>query len=332
MLRVHVERWPIAEPFTIARGSKTEAAVVVVTLDDGTTLGRGEAVPYARYGESVHDVVEAVRALSPRIEPVLNADPTLSAAWAEVATLAPGAARNVLDLALWDLRAKRSGRSVAALNGRPEPRPVETAFTLPIRDPDTTRHLAAQESARPLLKVKVGSAGDLERIRAAREGAPHSRLIVDANEGWDLATLAALVPTLSDLRVELIEQPLPAGDDAVLASFDSPVPLCADESFHGSPAALDRLAGRYDAVNVKLDKQGGLTAALEAVRRARELDLSVMVGCMVATSLAIAPAVLLAQDADWADLDGPLLLTSDREAGLRFEGSFVHPPTAALWG
>jgi L-alanine-DL-glutamate epimerase-like enolase superfamily enzyme len=333
---VAVERWPLAAPFTIARGEKREAAVVVVTLGEGGARGRGEAVPYARYGESVDGVVAAVRAAAPAVTRRLaeaGGAPIPARIAHAVAELSPGAARNAIELALWDREAKRAGRPVGALAGLPPPRPVASAYTLPIRDPETTRRLAARERDRPLLKLKVGAAGDdLERVRAARAGAPDARLIVDANEGWDRPTLERLAPALAALGVELIEQPLPAQDDGALATFDSPVPICADESFHGEPAALDALAGRYGAVNVKLDKQGGLGPALAAVRRARALGLSVMLGTMVATSLAVAPAVLLAPAADWADLDAPLFLARDRAPGLRFEGSTVHPPERALWG
>ncbi|HJL17957.1 MAG TPA: N-acetyl-D-Glu racemase DgcA [Sandaracinaceae bacterium LLY-WYZ-13_1] len=325
-LDVEVERWPLAAPFTIARGSKSEAVVVVVTLeDDDGVRGRGEAVPYPRYGETPDGVRDAIRGLADAVHDGL--DRRTLTDW-----LPAGAARNALDLALLDLEAKRTGRPAWRLAGLETPTPLTSAYTLPIRDPETSRAVAARERHRPLLKLKVEASGTLERVRAVREAAPDSRLIVDANEGWDLAALRRAAPQLARLGVELIEQPLPAGDDASLAGWESPVPICADESFRGEPALLDGLAARYDAVNVKLDKQGGLTTAREAVTRARALGLDVMVGTMVATSLAVAPAVLLAGEARWADLDGALFLARDRTPGLRFDGAVVHPPTAALWG
>ena len=328
--RAAVERFGLREAFTIARGSKTEAVVVVATITDGARVGRGECLPYARYGETPDEVARTIEACAASLGGRLDRRSLLGA-------LPPGAARNALDLALLDLEAKRTGAPVHELVGLPAPRPITSVYTLPIRDPDVTRAMAAAEARRPILKLKLGAGDDLARVSAAREGAPTSTLLVDANEGWDRPTLDRMGPALSALGVALIEQPLPARDDAALDGYEGPVPLCADESFHGEPDALDALSGRYAAVNVKLDKQGGLTSAIAAVSRARALGLGVMIGTMVASSLAVAPAVLLAaavagEDGCFADVDGPLFLSHDRPHGLRFEGSIVHPPSRALWG
>ena len=309
--RVAVERWPLREPFTIARGAKTEAVVVVVELSADGCVGRGEAVPYARYGEDPASVVAAI----------------------ESGGSLRGAAAAAVDAATIDLERARAGERAWEWLGLDAPAPVPILFTIPIRDPDTTRAMAAREHRRPILKLKLGGDDDLARVRAARQGSPDARLIVDCNEGWDLATLERLAPPLAELGVELIEQPIPAADDAALDGWDGPIPLCADEGFVGDASGLDALVGRYAAVNVKLDKAGGLRPAIACLRRARALGLRVMVGSMVATSLAVAPAVLLAQSADWADLDAPLYLARDREPGLRFDDdSRVHPPPDGLWG
>ena len=324
-LTVVSETWPMAGTFTISRGSRTHVQVVLVELRDGRSVGRAECVPYPRYGESVDGVMEQVRAAAAGIE----------GGWtrADLAReMPPGAARNALDCALWDLEAGRQGTTVHELAGRPAPGPLTTAYTLSLGTPETMGAAAKAESGRPLLKLKLaGDGGDVERVRAVREGAPDSRLIVDANEGCSAAGLASLMSALAELGVDLIEQPLPAGEDAALADLEHPVPLCADESCHTADD-LGRLADRYEAVNIKLDKTGGLTAALELEDRARAEGLRVMVGCMVGTSLAMAPAVLAAQGADWVDLDGPLLLARDREPGLRYEGSTVEPAGPELWG
>ena len=323
-LAVATERWPLAKPFTISRGSKTEAVTVVVALTDAGIVGRGESVPYARYGESVEGVIAAIEGLRPRLEAGLDR-PELQA------VLPPGAARNAVDCALWDLDAKAAGRTVAALAGLPGPKPVTTAYTLSLDSAAAMGAAARAESSRPVLKLKVGGADDLDRIRAVHEGAPRARLILDANEGWNEADYRRLTPALASLGVELIEQPFPADRDAVLADLPHPIPVCADESCHDR-ASLARLRGRYDAINVKLDKTGGLTEGLALVAAARGEGLGIMVGSMVATSLAMAPAILLAQQASWVDLDGPLLLARDRVPGLTYAGSVVRPAPAELWG
>ncbi|MCY3739003.1 MAG: dipeptide epimerase [Gemmatimonadaceae bacterium] len=324
-LTVVSETWPMAGTFTISRGSRTHVEVVLVELRDGPSVGRGECVPYPRYGESVDGVMEQLRGAAAGIE----------GGWtrSELAReVPPGAARNALDCALWDLEAGRRGTTVHELAGRPAPGPLTTAYTLSLGAPEAMGAAATAESRRPLLKLKLaGDGGDVDRVRAVREGAPESRLIVDANEGCTADGLPSLMDHLAGLGVALIEQPLPADEDGALAVLEHPVPLCADESCH-TAADLRRLRDRYEAVNIKLDKTGGLTAALELEDRAREAGLRVMVGCMVGTSLAMAPAVLAAQGAEWVDLDGPLLLARDREPGLRYEGSTVEPAAPELWG
>jgi len=323
-LSVGAESWPLRKPFAIARGTKTTAEVVVAEITDGSMTGRGECVPYPRYGETASDVVAAIEALAPAIADGLDRD-TLADA------LPAGAARNAVDCALWDLEAKTAGRRAWNLAGVAAPEPAVTAETIAL---GTVEGMAADAMAlagRPLLKVKVGREAAVERMRTVRAAAPNVRLVVDANEGWDLETLHAVGDDLAALGVEMIEQPLPAGVDDGLDADACPVPLCADESCH-TAADLDRLAGRYRLVNVKLDKTGGLTGALHLARAARDAGFGIMVGCMVGTSLAMAPATLLTGFADVVDLDGPLWLARDRNPGLRFEGGTVFPPDAALWG
>ncbi len=322
---VREESFPIAGSFTISRGTKTVTHVLVVELGDGDAAGRGECVPYARYGESM----ASVRAQVDGLAGCLREGTTRT----EVARLLPaGAARNAIDCALWDLQTKLLGTTVHELAGCEAPRPVVTAFTLSLDRPAAMGEVARRQAARPLLKLKLaGDDDDMARVAAVRAGAPHARLIVDANEGGSAATVGQMVDRLADLQVALVEQPLPANDDDILADIEHAVPLCADESCHTS-ADIVRLSTRYDAVNIKLDKTGGLTEALQLRDRAREAELQIMVGCMLATSLAMAPALLVAQGADFVDLDGPLLLARDREPGLRFEGSLIHPATAVLWG
>ena len=324
--RLHVTKrsWPLAQPFVISRGSKTTADVVVAELHDGDSQGRGECVPYPHYGESVDSVFEALEKMKGAVFSGLNRESLQEA-------MPPGAARNALDAAFWDIEAKRAYCSVADLLGLAPLKPVTTAYTLSLDTPERMGEAAAAQRGRPLLKLKVTGDGDLERVRAVRENAPASRLIVDANEGWTPAYFEKLAPVLATLGVELIEQPLPADNDDALAELPHPIPVCADESCHVA-ADLDRLAGKYDAVNIKLDKTGGLTEALKLAAAARERGFSIMVGCMIGTSLSMAPALLVAQQASVVDLDGPLLLAADRNQGLRYEGSLVHPPNPKLWG
>jgi L-alanine-DL-glutamate epimerase-like enolase superfamily enzyme len=323
-LTVRVERWPIAGAFTISRGAKTEATVVVAELSDGQWRGRGECVPYGRYDETVEGVVQAIEEMGAAIASGLDRDALQRA-------MPPGAARNALDCAFWDLAAKQAGRPAHQLAGLGQPKALVTAYTISLGTPAAMAAAAETAAARPLLKVKLGGAGDPARIAAVRHAAAQSELIVDANEGWTPDNLAANLAACAEAGVTLVEQPLPADRDELLARIEHLCPICADESVRGR-ASLPALVGRYDAVNIKLDKTGGLTEALSLAEEAERLGFSLMVGCMVATSLAMAPAVLLAQRARVVDLDGPLLLARDRAEGLRYEGSLVHSPTAALWG
>lgn len=323
-LAVARETWPIRGAFTISRGSRTATELVVAELRAGGAVGRGECMPYPRYGETVEGVMAAIGELRWRLDAGLDREGLQGA-------LPPGAARNALDCAFWDLEAKRAGRPAWALAGLDAPGPLTTAYTLSLDSPEAMGAAAAENATRPLLKLKLSGAGDLDRVAAVRAGAPHARLIVDANEGWTAAELEVFAPRLADLGVTMIEQPLPAAADGALATLDRPIPVCADESCHDT-ASLDHLAGRYEMINIKLDKTGGLTEALRLRAAARDRGFGIMVGCMIATSLAMAPATLIAQGAEVVDLDGPLLLTEDRPHGLHFEGSRVDPPEPVLWG
>jgi L-alanine-DL-glutamate epimerase-like enolase superfamily enzyme len=324
-LALCAETWPLASAFRISRGSRTETEVVVATLTDGACTGRGECMANPRYGESPQAIVATLAALAPDIESGKLDRTRLQQ------VLPAGAARNALDCAFWDLEAKRAGKRAWQLAGLAAPQPVETAYTISIDTPAAMAAVAKANAYRPLLKVKLSGAEDLERVAAVRANAPEARLIVDANEGWTPEQVQPLSTALHKLHVQLIEQPLPADMDDALAGAVRPIPVCADESCH-TRADLDRLADRYDAVNIKLDKSGGLTEALLLRDAAKRRGLAVMVGCMVATSLAMAPALLVAQGAAFADLDGPLLLARDRTPALRYDGSIVHPSKPALWG
>lgn len=323
-LETAVEHFPIAGSFTISRGSKTTASVVTCRISGDGFTGTGECVPYGRYGETIDSVRAEIEAIRPKIEASLGRNGLLSA-------MKAGAARNAVDCALWDLEAKSAGKRAFAMANLAEPKPLTTAYTISLGEPDEMAAQAAQYAHRALLKIKVGTADDASRIRAMRAAAPDSAIILDANEGWTVANLAYHFAVCAESGVALIEQPLPAGHDGVLKSVSRPVPVCADESVHKTED-LPKLAGLYDAVNIKLDKTGGLTEALRMRDAARALNLKIMVGCMVGTSLGMAPAILLAQGAEFVDLDGPLLLARDREPGLRYEASLVFPPIPALWG
>lgn len=321
-LHVHAaaEVWPLADAFVISRGAKTEARVVVATVSDGAYSGRGECVPYTRYDETVEGVVAAISGcVVPGSRFVLHA------------SLPHGAARNAIDCALWDLEAKRAQRSAASLAGLPDLQPVLTCYTLSLGSPESMAAKAASVPHLKLLKLKLGGDGDDQRMAAVRQARPDARLVADANEAWAPAMLQPYLAAAAAAGLELIEQPLKAGDDAALAAIDRVVPVCADESAHTS-ADLAALRDRYDAVNIKLDKAGGLTEALAMARAARDLGFRIMAGSMVGTSLAAAPALLIAQDADWADLDGPLLLARDRADGLVIRDGIIAPPHPALWG
>ncbi|AWK86773.1 N-acetyl-D-Glu racemase DgcA [Azospirillum thermophilum] len=325
-LTVRRESFPIRGSFRISRGAKTVAEVVVAEVEQDGVRGRGECVPYARYGESVAGVAEVLEGLAGEVAAGLD-----RRRLAEL--VPPGAARNALDCALWDLEAKLSGVPVWQLAGLPQaPGPLITCYTLSVDEPAAMAAAARERAPRhPLLKMKLTGEGDLERVRAVRAAAPQARLVVDANEGWTVELLRRFAPAFAELGVEMIEQPLPAGQDEALRGIACPLPLGADESCHGLDS-LERLAGLYQVVNVKLDKTGGLTEALAMTRAAEAAGFDVMVGCMVATSLAMAPAVLVGQGARFVDLDGPLLLAQDRDPGLVYDGAVLQPPARELWG
>jgi len=310
----------LAQVFTISRGSRTEAKVLTIRVTHDGVTGWGECVPYARYDETLDSVTAEIKGLPADVTRAQLQD-----------ALSPGAARNAVDCALWDLEAKKAGKRVWELAGLPAPKPEITAYTLSLDTPDKMQEQAAKNAFRPLLKIKLGTPDDMARLEAVRAGAPKPRIIIDANEGWSAEVYADLAPHLVRLGVGLVEQPLPAGDDDALIGMDRPVPVCADEACHDR-ASLPALKGKYDIVNIKLDKTGGLTEAI-ALRQAAEAEgFGVMVGCMVGSSLAMAPATLIAQGVAYTDLDGPLLLAEDRNKPLKFDDAGVHPPSAALWG
>ncbi|WP_405050596.1 N-acetyl-D-Glu racemase DgcA [Sediminimonas sp.] len=310
----------LAQVFTISRGSRSAAEVLTVRISDGGVTGWGECVPYARYDETLDSVSAQIEALPGQFDRAGLYD-----------LLPAGAARNAVDCALWDLEAKRAGKRVWELAGLPAPGPEVTAYTLSLDTPEKMRAQAAEHAHRPLLKIKLGTPDDMPRLEAVRDGAPKARIIIDANEGWSAEVYADLAPHLQRLGVALVEQPLPAGEDEALRGMARPVPVCADESCHDR-ASLPGLAGKYDVVNIKLDKTGGLTEALALRQEAARQGYRIMVGCMVGSSLAMAPAVLVAQGAMVTDLDGPLLLAEDREEHLQYDAAGVHPPAASLWG
>ncbi|QUS35906.1 N-acetyl-D-Glu racemase DgcA [Falsirhodobacter algicola] len=320
MIDVLAETFKLAQVFTISRGSRTEARVITVKVTRGGVTGLGECVPYARYGETLESVADQIATLPANVTR------------AELQGLLPaGAARNAVDCALWDLEAKAAGRRVWELAGLPAPGPEITAYTLSLDTPENMRAAAAKNAHRPLLKIKLGTADDMARLEAVRAGAPGTKIIVDANEGWTAEVYSDLAPHLLRLGVALVEQPLPAGKDDMLAEIARPLPVCADESCHDR-ASLPGLRGKYDVINIKLDKTGGLTEALELKRAALDEGYGLMVGCMVGTSLAMAPALLVAQGALVTDLDGPLLLAEDRDHPLTFDEAGVHPSDTKLWG
>ncbi|QNQ10619.1 N-acetyl-D-Glu racemase DgcA [Sphingomonas alpina] len=323
-LQAQHDRFELIAPFRIARGVKTAADVVTVTISDGVASGRGEGVPYPRYGESIESTLAAIEGARAAIEAGADRQALLS-------LLPPGAARNAVDCALWDLEARQSGRSVASLIGAPEPQPLASALTIVIDSPEAMARATAALAAAPLLKIKVDANDPAAQIRAVRNAAPDAALIVDPNESWNQALVEALQPLLIETRVALLEQPVPADHDAWLEGFTSAVPICADESVHVA-ADLDVIARRYSHVNVKLDKAGGLTAALELARAARARGLGLMTGCMVSSSLSIAPALHVARLSDFVDLDGPIWLREDRPGGVTDESGMLAPPATGFWG
>lgn len=323
-LRAEIESFPIAGRFTISRGSKTEARVIRVELEQDGMTGQGECVPYARYGETLEATLETILSVTSQLAAGLDRAGLQ-------AILPPGAARNAIDCAFWDLEAKRASTDVARLANIRPPDRIETAYTISLDTAEAMAEAAALNAHMPLLKLKLGAPGDIDRLAAVRAAVPNTHLVVDANEGWQPSDLKTLLRAARDARIELVEQPLPAGNDALLAEIEHTVPICADESAHAL-AGLDQLVGRYDAINLKLDKTGGLTEALAVAQRARELNLSIMVGCMVSTSLSMAPASLLAPLARWIDLDGPLLLAADRPNGLAYADGAIDPSVSKIWG
>ncbi len=324
IITVSNDAFRLAQVFTISRGSRSEAKVITVKLEDDDFSGYGECVPYARYGESLESVNAQIDSVRDAVRDGMTRDELQSA-------LPAGTARNALDCAMWDLQAKKANTSVWMLAGLKQPKPVTSCYTLSLDTPDKMQLAAAKHSAMPWLKIKLGGDGDIERLRAVRAGAPDSRLVVDANEGWSTDAYVQMAPVMLELGVALVEQPLPAGSDAALLDIDRPLPICADESCH-DVASLDHLHGKYDYINIKLDKTGGLTEALALKSAAEQAGFQVMVGCMVSTSLAMAPAVLVAQGAAVVDLDGPLLLAEDREPPINFDGAVMSPAPAQLWG
>lgn len=314
------DTFKLAQVFRISRGARTEAKVLTVRISDGAHVGYGECVPYARYDETLESVEAEIRGLPSSFDRD------------ELQGLLPaGAARNAVDCALWDLEAKKAGVPVWQFAGLPEPGPEITAYTLSLDEPEAMKKQATENAFRPLLKIKLGTPDDMPRLEAVRAGAPKARIIIDANEGWSAEVYADLAPHLVGLGVELVEQPLPASEDTALLGMERPLPVCADESCHDR-SSLAALKGKYDVVNIKLDKTGGLTEALKLRDAALAEGYQVMVGCMVGSSLAMAPATLVAQGAMVTDLDGPLLLAEDRDQPLKFDADGVHPPEAALWG
>ena len=322
---IHIEAWPLAGAFRISRGTRKVSDVLMVEVNDGNYVGRGECFPYARYGEDIDSVQKQLNSVRSEIEHGLDRQALLN-------VLAPGAARNAVDCALWDLEAKRAGVRVWDLADLPAPEPVTTVYTLGVDEPAIMGERARENSDRPRLKLKMtGDGADLERVRNIHKNAPNARLVVDANEGWSIEQYLEYAPQFKELGVEMIEQPLPSTDDEQLRGVDRSIPVCADESCHDR-ATLPALVGKYDMINIKLDKTGGLTEALNLRDAALKQGLSIMVGCMIGTSLAMAPGILVAQAATIVDLDGPLLLAEDRNPGLSFTGSIIHPPEPRLWG
>ncbi len=319
------EMWNIEGAFTISRGRRSVAEVVTIEIHQGDKRGRGECVPYRRYGETRESAVTAIEKIRPAI-----VDGSLTRESLQV-MMKPGAARNAVDCALWDIEAKIKDVPVWKLAGLPEPRPLTTAFTISLGTPQEMGNSARSNAQRPLLKLKLGGENDIARVRAVRDAAPKSTIIVDANEAWTPVMVAEYGGELSKLGVKLVEQPLPAGSDGVLDGLGRAVPVCADESVHDT-ATLAEVARRYDFVNIKLDKTGGLTEAIRMVTAAKQMGVGVMIGCMVGTSLGMAPAFFLGALAAYVDLDGPLLLSEDRDPGILYENSVMYPPPAELWG
>jgi L-Ala-D/L-Glu epimerase len=323
-LHVRSERWPLNRPFRISRGVKTEAEVIVVELREGKAVGRGESVPYSRYGESIDSVMNQIESLRTALRQGLTRQQLLK-------VLSAGAARNAVDCALWDLEAQIPGAGAVGASGGAAVEPLTTALTISLDTPEAMGAAARDVAGWPLVKVKVDAVNPVRQIRSVREACPTSELIVDPNESWNADMLRELEPVLIEARIALIEQPLPAGSEPELDDLCSAIPICADESCH-TVEDLAGLAGRFQFINIKLDKTGGLTAALELLDRARQLEFGIMVGCMICTSLSIAPAMRVARHARFVDLDGPLWLSRDRAGGVAVERQRLRAPQAGFWG
>ncbi|GGB01360.1 N-acetyl-D-Glu racemase DgcA [Agarivorans gilvus] len=322
-VRLSTQSWPIRGHFTISRGSKTQADTVIVELEEQGQIGRGECVPYARYQESIESVMAELKGILPRLREGLSRQ--------ELQLLLPsGAARNAVDCALWDLECKLSGESIWQQLAA-TPAPLTTAYTLSLDTPEKMQQAASDNAFRPLLKLKLGGAEDLQRVAAVRQGAPNAKIILDANEAWTVDLYHSLIPELIKLDVAMIEQPFPAADDEALRSLARPIPICADESCHDR-ASLPSIIGKYDMINIKTDKTGGLTEAMALKEQAEQAGLQIMVGCMLSSSLSMAPAFVVAQGCEVVDLDGPLLLSEDIEHGFEFNNNQMLPFTAKLWG
>lgn len=323
-LRARPDRFALSRPFRISRGVKTAAEVITVEIEDGGAIGRGEGVPYPRYGESIESALTEIEAARGALEDGADRHALLG-------LMRAGAARNAVDCALWDLEAKQTGRTVAGIAGAPAPVPLPTALTVVIDTPSAMAAAAAGIASAPLIKIKVDASDPLAMVRAVRQAASSAALIVDPNESWDEKLVRAMMPVLEECRVAVLEQPCSSEEDGWLAGYRGPVPICADESVH-TVADLGSVAARYQAINVKLDKTGGLTAALELAKAARARGMGLMSGCMVCSSLGIAPALHIARMADWADLDGPLWLAEDRPGGVRETNGVMTPPVDGFWG
>jgi L-alanine-DL-glutamate epimerase-like enolase superfamily enzyme len=324
VIRAMHQSFPLAQVFRISRGAKTSAEVVVVLVSDGEFIGWGESVPYARYGETIESVIAQINALA---QGGFTVDDHAQLSH----TMPAGSARNALDCALWDLRCKQKQKSIYELVGMPQSKGCFTAQTLSIDTPEKMQIEAKKLATAPVIKIKLDAEAVLDKMQAVAEVCPNSKFIVDANEGWDCQLLERILPELEALNVALIEQPLPADNDAGLINIDSPIPLCADESCH-TLATLDKLRDRYQAINIKLDKTGGLSEALNLLKGAQERDMTIMVGCMVGSSLAMAPAYVLSHFAQFVDLDGPLLVAKDRDNGFDFNNGTMTLPSTPLWG
>ena len=323
-LEAETKVWPLREPFTISRGTQTECEVIVVTLDDGKHVARGEAVGVDYHGETLQSMLQQVEEVRAKVERGATRQELLK-------LLPPGGARNVIDIALWDLEAKRSGKRAWELAGMPNAHPIATTETIGIRSIAAFEERARQLAKYEWIKIKVNASDPIGCVRVVRRGAPCSKLVVDANQAWDVKQLVEIAPALVELKVDLLEQPVPIDGDEGLASVDLPIPVCADEPAN-TVEDLPRLIDRYDYVNIKLDKSGGLTAGLELAHAARAAGMKLMVGCMVGGSIAMAPGMIVAQLCEVSDLDGPLLQAADWPNPIEYRDGVMSLPSRELWG